>query len=50
MDSPGQYVPNRLLEISGETTVERMKRQSQSRSNTQSVREARPDAAKSDIA
>ena len=25
MNSPGQYVPNMLLEISGETTPERMK-------------------------
>ena len=31
MNSPGRLVPNMLLEISGEITPERMKRQSQSR-------------------
>ena len=35
MNSPGQYMPNMLLEISGEITPERMKRCSQSNSNTQ---------------
>ena len=35
MNSPGQKVPHMLLEISGEITPERMKRQSQSKSNTQ---------------
>ena len=36
MNSPGQLVPNMLLlEISGEITRERMKRQSQSKNNTQ---------------
>ena len=43
-----------LLEISGEITPERMKRQSQSGNNTQLwmglVIEARPDAVKSSIA
>ena len=34
MNSPGQQVPNMLLEISGEITPERMKRQSQSKNNT----------------
>ena len=34
-NSPGQEVPNMLLEISGEITPERMKRQSQSKNNTQ---------------
>ena len=33
-NSPGQQVPNMLLEISGEITPERMKRQSQSKNNT----------------
>ena len=31
MNSPGRYVPNMLLEISGEITPERMKRRSQSK-------------------
>ena len=35
MNSPGQWVPNRLLEKSGEITPERMKRQSQCKNNTQ---------------
>ena len=34
MNSPGWYVPNMLLEISGEITPERMKRRSQSKNNT----------------
>ena len=34
MNHTGQQVPNRLLEISGEITPERMKRRSQSKSNT----------------
>ena len=34
MSSPGRQVPNMLLEISGEITPERMKRQSQSKNNT----------------
>jgi len=34
MNHTGQQVPNRLLEISGEITPERMKRWSQSKSNT----------------
>ena len=33
-DSPGRYVPNMLLEISGELTPERMKRGIQSKNNT----------------
>ena len=41
MNSPGQYVPNMLLEISGEITPERMKVWSQSM-----VTEARSDAVK----
>ena len=32
---PRSVVPNILLEISGEITLERMKRQSQSKNNTQ---------------
>ena len=47
-------VHNMLLEISGEITPERMKRQSQSKNNTQLwmglVIEARSDAIKGDIA
>ena len=53
-NSPGQEVPNMLLEISGEITPERMKRQSQSKSNFQLcmrlVMEARSDAVKSNTA
>ena len=53
-NSPGQEVPNMLLEISGEITPERMKRQSQSKNNTQLwmwlVIEVKSDAVKSDIA
>ena len=53
-NSPGQQVPNMLLEISGEITPERMKGWSQSKNNTQLwmwlVIEARPDAIKSNIA
>ena len=33
-NSPGQYMPNMLLEISGEITPERMKGWSQSKNNT----------------
>ena len=32
---PGQYVPNVLVKINGEITPERMKRESQSKNNTQ---------------
>ena len=53
-NSPGQWVPNMLLEISGEITPERMKGWSQSKNNTQLwmslVTEARSDAVKSNIA
>ena len=53
-NSPGQYMPNMLLEISGEITPERMKGWSQSKKNTQLwmwlVIEARSDAVKSNIA
>ena len=35
MNSPGQYMPNILLEISGEITPERRKGWSQSKNNTQ---------------
>ena len=51
---PGQWVPNMLLEISGEITPERMKGWSQSKNNTQQwmllMIEARSDAVKSNIA
>ena len=54
MNSPGQQVPNKLLEISGQMTPDSMKRQSQSKNNTQLwmglVIEERPDAVKSNIA
>ena len=47
-------VPNMLLEISGELTPERMKRESQSKNNTQLwvglVVEVKSDAIKSNIA
>ena len=53
-NSLGQYVPNMLLEISGEITPERMKGWSQSKNNIQLwmwlVIEARSDAVKSNIA
>ena len=35
MSYPGQYMPNRLLEISGEITPERRKRWSKSKNSTQ---------------
>ena len=54
MNSPGHYVANMILEKSGEITPERMKKQSQSKNNTQlqvwRVMEVKPDAIKSDIA
>jgi len=47
-------MPNILLEISGEITPERMKKQSQSKNNTQLrmglVMEARSNAVKNNIA
>ena len=50
MNSPGWYVPNMLLENSGEIAPERMKRLSQSKNHTQLwiglVMEARSDAEK----
>ena len=53
MNSPDQYVPNMLLEISGEITPERMKGWSQSKNNTQLgmglVIEARSNAVKSNV-
>ena len=54
MNSPGRWVPNMLLEISEEITPERIKRQSQSKNNTQLwmwlVIEARSNAVKNNIA
>ena len=54
MDSPDQFVPNMLLEISGEITPERMKGWSQSKNNTQLwmglVMGVKFDAVKSNIA
>ena len=54
MNSPGQQVPDMLLEISGEITPERMKGWSQSKNNTQLwmglVMEVKSDAVKSNIA
>ena len=53
MNSPGWQVPNTLLEIGGEVTPERMKRLSQSESNTQLwmrlMMEANSDSVKSNI-
>ena len=54
MNSPGQYVPDMLMEKSGEKTPERMKRQSQSKNNAQLwmwlVMEVKSNAVKSNIA
>ena len=54
MNSPGQLVPNKLLEINGEITPERMKRQSQSENNDQLgmwlVMEVKHNDVKSNIA
>ena len=54
MNSPGRKVPNMILEISRELTPERMKRQSQSKNNTQLwmglMIEAKPDAINNNIA
>ena len=54
MNLPGGYLPNMLLEKSGEIAPEGMKRLSQSRNNTQLwmglVMEAGSDAVKSNIA
>ena len=53
-ESPGQSVPDMLLEIRGEITPERMKAWSQRKTNTQLwmqlVMEARSNAVKSNIA
>ena len=54
MNSPGQYVPNMLQQISGEINLERMKRRTQSENNIQVrmwlVMEVKSDAIKSNIA
>ena len=54
MNSPGRKVPNMPLDISGEITLERMKRWSQSKSNTQLwmglVMAVKSDAVKSNTA
>ena len=54
MNSPGQYVANMLLEKSGEITIERMKRRSKSKNNTQLwmslVLEVKSNAVKNNIA
>ena len=54
MNSPGQQVSNMLLEKSGETIPERMKRQSQNENNAQQwmwlLMEVQSDAVKSNIA
>ena len=54
INSPGQYVPNRLLEKSGEVTPERMKIWSQIENNAQLwlwlVMEVKSDAIKNSIA
>ena len=54
MNSPGQEVPNMLLENNGKITAERMKTWNQSKNNTQLwmslVMEVKSDAVKSNIA
>ena len=54
MNSPGQSVPNMLLEISGEITPERMKKQNQSENNAQLwmwlVMEIKSNTVKNNIA
>ena len=54
MNSPGWQVPNMPLEKSGEITPERMKTQSQSKTNAQLwmrlVMEVKSDAVKNNIA
>ena len=54
MNSPGQWVPNMLLEKSREITPERMKRRSQSKNNAQLwmslAMEVKSDAVKNSIA
>ena len=54
MNSPGQWVPNMLLEKSREITPERMKRRSQSKNNAQLwmslAMEVKSDAVKNNIA
>ena len=54
MDSPGQYIPNMLLEKSREIVPGRMKRLSQSGNNTQMcmylVVKVKSDAVKNNIA
>ena len=54
MNSPGQWVPNMLLDKSGDIAPERMKRQSQSENNTQLwmwlVMEVKSNAVKNNIA
>ena len=54
MNYRGRQVPNRLLEISGEITTERMKTWNQSKNNTQLckglVMEVKSDTVKSNIA
>ena len=54
MNSPGRYVPNMLLEKTGEITPERMKKWSQSKNKAQLlmwlVMEIKSDAVKNNIA
>ena len=54
LNSLGRWVPNMLLEISGEITPERMKRWSQNKNNTQLwmwlVMEVKSDAVKTNVA
>ena len=54
MNSPGRQMPNMLLENSGKVTPERMKKQNQSKNNTQLciwlVMEVKSDAVKNNIA
>ena len=46
MNSPGRQVPNTLLEISGEITPERIKRQSQSKKKQYPVVDVTGDGSK----
>ena len=54
MNSPGRQVPNMLLEIGGKITPERIKRQSQSKNNSQLwmwwMMEVKSNAVKNNIA
>ena len=46
MNSPGQYVPNMLVEISGEITPERMKRHLEPKQNQHPAVDVTGDGSK----